>query len=419
MRERFGRYEIVCALAEGGLGQIHLAQRDGSPDLCALKVLRGGLRGDDVAAKRLRREAHVGSYLQHPNIARVIDAGIEGETFYLAVEIVPGESLGSLLDYLDHEQSRLPAPLAARICVDVLRGLSYAHQALDAEGRPLAVVHRDLSPGNVLLGFDGGVKIIDFSAAFGNVHDFSTMPGTVIGTPRYLAPERVLGQRLDQRSDLYSVAVLLFEMLSGRPFAPDVSMREVLRWLVTGPVPRLIEVEPTISPELDRVVAKGLARNPNERWQSAAAFAAALEQAAGPASTSEELAALVRSLYPDRHSWYASMIALAKKRFSSERQLASTKDDIPRSTLALLAEPSPEDEEITNVDLMLSSVPPLERQSIPPPRMIVPPPAPQSVRASVEIIPEALVGPGGWIAIALLVVGGVLIAALIAAMAMQ
>jgi eukaryotic-like serine/threonine-protein kinase len=332
---RFGRYTLLADLAAGGSAQVHVAQKDGAAEVCVLKKLRLELRKSATAGRRLYREAHVAAYLQHENIARVLDAGIEVDTFYLAVEFVPGEELHQLLGLLSEHKRRLPPEMALRIIVDVLTGLDYAHNAKNPSGTALELVHRDLSPRNVMLGFGGEVKIIDFGAARGKIDDFKSLPGTIIGTPRYIAPEQVLGQTVDRRCDLYSVAALLFEMLTGHPVVPRGNHSEVLAAVVAQSPPRLNKLEPGLPKVLDEIIAKGLEKNPNLRWQSAQDLRAALLDVARSFELTprEEIGRLMRRLFTEQHKWVTDLLGIARVRHAETKNQASSSNAAGRPTM--------------------------------------------------------------------------------------
>ncbi len=213
----FPGLEILTKLSSGGMGDVLLARRrgvHGFEKLLAVKTIRGDLaRRNDIRAM-FHDEAKLVARLDHPAIAQVYDFGEEDGLLYLAMEYVPGLSLNKLLV---KRQRPVPHLIAARIAADVCRGLHAAHQLTDVEGKPLGVVHRDVTPGNVILTFDGHVKILDFGIAFMNERESpDTQVGELKGKPSYMAPEQLRGERVDRRSDLYSLSVVLHEMLTGR-----------------------------------------------------------------------------------------------------------------------------------------------------------------------------------------------------------
>ena len=301
------------------MAQVYLAQKDGSPDVCVLKQLLGELAGHATAGKRFYREAHVASYLSHPNIARTIDAGFEDDAFCIAMEFISGRDVESMMHLLMRQGRMLPYEVSVAVTLGVLDGLAYAHDALDPEGNRLEVVHRDLSPRNIMLSFDGEVKIIDFGLARGRVDDFKTAPGMILGTLRYVSPEQAVADPIDRRSDLYSIAVVLYEMLTGRPLVSDGKPLEVLTEVVNR-IPNLLsEMNPHLPLELDDVLSKALEKAPADRWQTAKAFADALRAAAGPLAQApqESLGQFARSLFPKEQARAAHVIALGRMRYEA------------------------------------------------------------------------------------------------------
>lgn len=317
--ERVGRYRIVALLGRGGLGEVFLAQKDGDSRLCALKRLLPEALANASATARIRREAHVATLLDHPSIARVYDAGEEGETFAVASEYVPGRDVDSILKAVAKRKERLDPRFALAVAMSVLEALEHAHGATDASGEPLELVHRDLSTRNVMISFAGQVKVIDFGIARARIDEHQTATGVIIGTPQYLSPEQAHGQAADHRADLYSLSVVLFEMLTGRRLVGGKTPVQILREVILTEAPPLSSILPGLPPALDEALAKGLQKDREQRHASAGAYLEALRPTAeriGIAS-SEEMGALLRSLFPEEEAEAAEMIAAARARFTS------------------------------------------------------------------------------------------------------
>ncbi len=278
---RIGRYTILAELARGGMSQVMIAQRDGSPDICVLKQLLGELKSHEIAEKRFFREAQLAAYLDHPRIARVIDAGFEDDTFCIAMEHIAGCNVEELVRASARHGQMLPYELSLALVLGALEGLEYAHDARDPAGQPLELIHRDLSPRNLMLSFDGQVKIIDFGVARGRVDDFRTEPGMIVGTLRYVSPEQAVAEPLDRRSDLYSLSVVLYELLTGRALIPDGSPIEVLSDVLHRPTRPLSSLNPDLPLALDPVLIRALAKDPADRFPDARSLRLALEAAAG------------------------------------------------------------------------------------------------------------------------------------------
>jgi serine/threonine protein kinase len=279
-RKRFGRYEVIAPLAEGGMAKVHLAIRDGADSICVLKRLHLAASDNAVSAQRFEREANLVAQLSHPNIAQVIDAGREASVFYIAMEYIGGKDVEAIMHHLMDQGRMLPYVASIHIALNTLKALAYAHQATDAAGKKLDLVHRDLSPRNIMLSFDGEVKVIDFGLARGKIDDFKTAPGMLMGTLRYISPEQALAVPVDTRSDLYTLSVLLWEMLAGRFLVEGQETTSILQQVVHDIPPPLSEINPHLPPELDAVLAKGLAKEVHDRWASAQDYFNALSKAA-------------------------------------------------------------------------------------------------------------------------------------------
>ncbi|MCK6552386.1 serine/threonine protein kinase, partial [Myxococcota bacterium] len=263
---RIGRYTLLRELGRGGIGAVHLARKDGSSEICVLKQLLVEHADNRGLARRFRREAHLTSELDHPNIARVLDAGTEDEGFYIAFEHIAGQTLTSLLQRLDAHDEWLAPSVALRIGLEVLEGLVHAHGRTDSEGRPLGLVHRDLSPNNVMLTYGGDVKIIDFGLAAAKIDDFKTAAGQFIGTLRYMSPEQAMTKPVDPRADLYTVAVVLYEMLTRTRVVPKATVKETLRVIIEERPPALSSVVQGLPPALSAVLARALEKSPDARY---------------------------------------------------------------------------------------------------------------------------------------------------------
>ena len=262
---QLGKYEIRGLLGRGAMGVVY----DGWDPLIhrrvAIKTVRLPDAGDEEAADglaRFKREAQAAGRLTHPNIVGVFDYAETDELAFIVMEFVEGRSLKGVLA----TNERMAAPEAARLMTDVLAGLAYSH------GR--GVVHRDIKPANIMLTAEGQAKIADFGIARIEASSM-TQAGTVMGTPAYMSPEQFMGQAVDRRTDIYSCGVMLYQLLTGeRPF--EGSMTSIMHKAMTTVPPRPSELAVTAPPALDAVVAKAMARRPEDRFDTAADFAQAL-----------------------------------------------------------------------------------------------------------------------------------------------
>lgn len=281
-----GRYAIVRRLAVGGMAEVYLARARG-PHGFARQVVLKRIRPELARTGQFRRmfadEARVAAHLQHVNIAHVLDVGDEDGEPYLVMEYVEGHDVHALLK--DAGGRGLPIHVAAAIGLGVAAGLDHAHRRRDAEGRPLGIVHRDVSPSNVMVAFDGNVKLLDFGVAKAQGAREVTRAGTVKGKVEYMSPEQALGLPVDQRSDLFSLGTLLHELLIGsRPFDDSP---------VLVPPGRQ---RAGIPPALDALVVRLLAHEPARRPASAEEVSGALDAIARNERLSSSPVALRRYL---------------------------------------------------------------------------------------------------------------------------
>jgi serine/threonine protein kinase len=224
-----------------------------------------------------RDEARLGMLLRHPNIVRVYDARDIDGTYIMIMELVDGESLRSMTGRAGGGSEPVPVPLAFRIMHQVALGLSYAHRATDARGRPLGIVHRDVSPQNVLLGTNGAVKIADFGLADAAVHRHVRSEDVVGGKLAYLAPEVVRGGKVDLRCDLFALGVVLWEVVSGRRLFVGDNEAQTITNIMRCEVPRLRDEQPDAE-ALDAIIGRLVTLSPDERFRNARTLVAELER---------------------------------------------------------------------------------------------------------------------------------------------
>ncbi len=230
------RYTILGAIHRGGMGEILLARIEGADGFSRKVVLKGllpALLEDDVSLELFRREARIMARLEHPNIVRVLDFTYVGDTPYLAMEYVRGRNFHQVIQRATMRGHKLPLRIAAHVVADALRGIHYAHHARDEDGRPLEIIHRDISPGNVLLGFFGEVKVTDFGIAKAVGARNLTGPRSIRGKARYAAPEVVRGETASVRSDIYAAGVVFAEAITGEPLWERRAVSQTLIQIVT------------------------------------------------------------------------------------------------------------------------------------------------------------------------------------------
>ncbi|MBK7862146.1 MAG: serine/threonine protein kinase [Archangiaceae bacterium] len=314
----FGKYRLLELLGRGGMAEVWKAKLDGPGGFSRAVVVKRilpHLAADPQFVKMFEREARLSSRLSHANIVQVFEFGESGGEPYLAMEYVPGRDLTQVLRACG-DSGRVPPPgLGAYVALEVARALSYAHALRGDDGAPLHLVHRDISPSNVLLGADGSVKLLDFgiAKAFAETEG-RTQTGAFKGKVGYSSPEAADGQGIDERADLFALGVVLHEALTGRRLFRGESDIQTL-----GLVREARVALPGVSPELDRVCARALARRPEDRYQSAGSMVADLEPVVrklgfGPTQLAALLPHLSLTVSGDDAETSTSLAPTAKRR---------------------------------------------------------------------------------------------------------
>jgi serine/threonine-protein kinase len=263
----FGKYLLLDRIAVGGMAEVFTAvPRDGpARRLLAVKRILPTLAEDRQLVGMFLDEARIAAQLRHPAIAAIHDLGRHGDAYFIAMDYVAGVTLRTLLDRLRAAAERLPVDLSAQVAHRVADALDYAHRERDARGRPLRLVHRDVSPANVLLGFDGGVHLIDFGIAQAAIS--TRAPDAVLrGKFGYMSPEQVRGLPVDRRADVFSLGVVLHEMLAGERLFTGPSELAVLEKVRGAEVRPPSERNPAVPATLDAVALRALAREPEDRF---------------------------------------------------------------------------------------------------------------------------------------------------------
>ncbi|HOI12175.1 MAG TPA: serine/threonine-protein kinase, partial [Myxococcota bacterium] len=277
--QRFGRYDVVRPLGAGGMGEILLARQAGLPGVerrVVIKKILPHLARETDFIERFVDETRVAASLTHGNIVQVYEVGqVDGE-YFMAMEYVDGMDLKEMMAVLRQEDRRIPEPLALYVLVEVAKALAYAHERRGPDGASMGIVHRDVSPANLLLSRDGQVKLADFGVAKAAARLSLSLPGTLHGKVYYMSPEQVSGGDVDARSDIFSLGVVAYEMLSGqRPFEGPSDVAVIDRVRRCDPVP-LSQVAPWIAPSLDALVMRALQARPEDRYPTMEAFGQAL-----------------------------------------------------------------------------------------------------------------------------------------------
>jgi serine/threonine protein kinase len=314
-RTQIGRYEVVGQLAMGGMAEILLGRLlgpSGFERVVVIKRILPNLSQQGEFREMFLDEARIAAAIHHPNVVQVHELGQENDQLFLVMEYLEGESLHGLLRRLVIVGEPLDPALVAYIGAQACAGLHAAHELRDGQGRSVGLVHRDISPQNVFVTYEGAVKILDFGIAKAADRITQTEAGMLKGKFAYMSPEQCLGELPDRRSDLFSLGVVLYEAVTGRRLFHRGSQLKTLRAVVDGAFPPPSELCPSLPQALEDVILTALARSRDERFGSAADMRRALAEATsaidGPAVPEEALAGLMRRLFPDRIEEKSAML---------------------------------------------------------------------------------------------------------------
>jgi serine/threonine protein kinase len=302
----FGNYVLQDLIARGGMAEIYRAKMrtgiDGFEKPVAIKKILPNLAENDEFITMLIDEARISVTMNHANIAQVYDLGRVGESYYIAMEYIPGVDLSSVIKKLGKDGYLLPLDHATFITKELCAGLYYAHSKKDENGTNLGVVHRDISPHNVLVSFSGNVKVIDFGVAKASVKLGQTRMGVIKGKLLYMAPEQAMAKQLDCRADIFSAGLCLYRMLTGHlPFEAD-SEFQIYNNVLTAPITPPNQLNPEIPADLNQVVMKSLERDVNQRYADAWLMHQDLERVlhrVAPGYTMNRLSAFMNEYFAD------------------------------------------------------------------------------------------------------------------------
>jgi eukaryotic-like serine/threonine-protein kinase len=301
---RYGKYEVLCRLAVGGMAEIFLGFALSGPFQHRAVVLKNILpeqRDDPVALQMLLDEARVTATLSHANIAQVVDLERAGEDVLMVIEFIQGANVEEVVDAWARQSEAVPLGYALAAIREAAQGLAHAHLHKDARGAAQPIVHRDVTPRNIMTGFDGATKVLDFGIARAMGAQRRTVAGMVRGTTAYMSPEQAVGKDLDPRSDLFSLGIISHELLTGQRLFfrgnPGAEMAAVYE----SEIPLPSKVNRRVPKAIDAVVMKALERNRDKRYQSATELIRDLSLAAGSTAwTKERCAEMVRDRFPER-----------------------------------------------------------------------------------------------------------------------
>ncbi|QRN97419.1 protein kinase [Archangium violaceum] len=302
--ERIGRYQVLAQLSVGGMAELFLGFTSGPGGFrkyVALKRILPDARSNEQFEKMFLDEARITAALNHANIGQVFELGQDEEGLFLAMEFIAGQNLNQISSVCRRRGVALPAGFSLSVVRDVCLALHSAHTFTTPSGKPYPVIHRDVAQKNVMVAYDGVVKLLDFGIAKARDGASRTQVGMVKGTAGYMSPEQVRCEPLDGRSDLFAVGVMLHELLTGRRLFAGESERQEMEMILDAPIPVPTALVPAIPSEVSTAVLKALARKREERYANGREMARAIEAAAGPLLfDAEQRAAFMREHFQDR-----------------------------------------------------------------------------------------------------------------------
>jgi len=319
-----GRYRILSELGRGGMSNVFLAVASGPGGvnkLVVLKALLPDLATEGYALSMFMDEARLAAQLNHPNVVQTYEVGTEGDRHVIVMEYLEGQSLSAAVRRAAAEGNPMPLALQLRITINALDGLHYAHELSGYEGASLQLVHRDISPQNVFVTYDGQVKVLDFGIAKATSASTHTAAGVMKGKIAYMAPEQIVGGNVDRRADLYSVGCMLWAAATGVKLWKDTPDVQIMRRAISGDVPTPQSVNPECDDDLNRIVMKALAREPDDRYATATELQHDLEvyvERFGAAAKQKEIARFVSTLFADTRAQLKALV---------ERQLTLIQTD--------------------------------------------------------------------------------------------
>jgi serine/threonine protein kinase len=279
--EEFGRYQLIRKLATGGMAQIYLARQqglEGFEKLLVIKRILPHLAENEEFIRMFLDEARIAARLNHPNIVQIFDLGQIDEHFFIAMEYLHGEDARRVWKQADKMGKELPVPLACRIVMDACSGLDFAHKKTNEQGESYGIVHRDVSPQNIIVTFEGGVKVVDFGIAKAVDQSSVTRSGVVKGKYSYMSPEQAAGKKVDARTDQFALGIVLYELITGERLFKRTSDIETLRAVERCQVPPPSHCNGRVPESLDPILMRALSKNPDDRYPDCIAFHLALDE---------------------------------------------------------------------------------------------------------------------------------------------
>ncbi len=329
---RFGKFIILDRISAGGMAEVYRAKEmrdNGISPVIAIKRMLPGIASEAAFAPMFVDEAKLASRLSHANIAQTLELGRVGDSLYIAMEMVWGRDFKSIMKTCAKRKLQVPVSFACYVVAKAAEALDFAHNARGPDGKPLNLVHRDVSPHNLMIDYEGDVKVIDFGVAKAEVSSAQTVHGTIKGKFSYMAPEQVTGAPVDGRTDIFGLGIVLYEALSGERLYDGSSAFSIYEKVVNQPAPRLADVMPGVPPELDAIVAKCLQKKREDRYDNASQLAEALSAFLIQDRTiigQREAAKLLRDLFPGDEA----EIREKKQRYAAmtERDCVDSRNDV-------------------------------------------------------------------------------------------
>ena len=283
--QKFGRYYVYDKLAVGGMAEIFKARLCGAKDFqktLVIKRLNVGKRNREYLTNLFIDEAHLCSRLNHTNIVNTFDfSSVEGR-YFIAMEYVEGQDLKQLLVRMTKNRELVPIDLVLFIVHEICSGLHYLHNHKTTNGESMNVVHRDLSPANILISYNADIKVADFGIAKNEHRLYQSDPGIRKGKHEYMSPEQASCSHIDHRSDIFCVGIILYELLTGRRLFQSTTDAQALQKVQRCSIPKASTIHPRIPPRIDQIVQTALQKNPALRFQSAEQFRKAIKEALQP-----------------------------------------------------------------------------------------------------------------------------------------
>lgn len=324
----YGKYFLIKKLAEGGMAEIFLAKQvgvEGFEKNVVIKRMLPHLSAVTDFVSMFLDEARLAASLTHSNIVQISDLGFADGCYFICMEYLAGEDLATVLRTAKRRGEHTPVNMLLRVLTEAAIGLHFAHEAVDPKGEPMRLVHRDISPSNIFITYGGQVKVLDFGIAKAESRITSTGAGVVKGKYQYMSPEQARGDAIDRRSDVFSLGVSLYEALTGvRPFARDTDLG-VLKAVLGGEYEPVRSLRPDLPLEVEQIVTKAMAQEPEHRYPSALAFAQELERYVGATTSATGGQALTQFMT----AFFGPERVKSKMRIESLDELAARGVDIP------------------------------------------------------------------------------------------